>query len=151
MARKVLTDSLWKQLEFIMRSHGCRSSKNNRNVMEAILWKLRTGSPWRDVPKELCPWKTAYNRFNRWAAKGLWDDFFLLYKRKLIQSGCPLTDLAYALTSMQVELGVENIVQLEKLQVGPQQKYIWPVMRMEIRSILKSLGVKCTTVRLHPT
>lgn len=150
MVRKVLTDSLWEQLEFILVSHGCRRSKNNRNVMEAILWKLRTGGPWRDVPEKFCPWKTAYNRFNRWAAKGLWDQFFLLYKKKLIQNGCPSTELTYALISMLVELGVENTVQLENHEVDPQQKYTWPVMRMEIRSVLKSLGVKCTTVKLHP-
>ncbi len=41
------------------------------------------GAPWRDVPEEFCPWKTAYNRFNRWAAKGLWSDFFLSYEAKL--------------------------------------------------------------------
>ena len=150
MIRKVLDDSLWEQLEIILISHGCRRSKNNRNVMEAILWKLRTGCPWRDVPEKFCPWKTAYNRFNRWAAKGLWDSFFLLYKKKLIQSGCPSTELTYALISMLAELGVENTVQLEGLQADPQQKYTWPVMRMEIRSVLKSLGVKCTTVKLHP-
>jgi transposase len=46
--------------------------------MEAILWKIRTGSPWRDRPSELCPWSTAFNRFNRWAQAGLWDDFFFL-------------------------------------------------------------------------
>ena len=151
MLRTVLTDSLWDQLQFIMRSKGCKKSKNNRNVMEAILWKLRTGSPWRDVPEKLCPWQTAYNRFNRWAKKGLWDDFFLLYKKKLIQSGCPSTEVTYGLTSMLVELGVENIVQLENHEVDPQQKYTWPPMRMEIRSVLKSLGVRSTTVKLRET
>ena len=52
------------------------SLNNDRDVMEAILLKLRTGAPWRDIPVSLCSWKTAYNRFNRWAAKGVWDDFF---------------------------------------------------------------------------
>lgn len=46
--------------------------------MEAILWKLRTGVTWRNIPEELCPWKRAYNRFNRWATKGLWDKIFKL-------------------------------------------------------------------------
>ena len=81
MVRRGLNDILWQQLQVIMRSKGCKNSENNHDVMEAILWKLRTGAPWRDVPKELCPWKTAYNRFNRWAQKGLWNDFFLLYER----------------------------------------------------------------------
>ena len=46
-------------------------TKNSRNIMEAILWKLRTGATWRDIPQEFCPWQTAYNRFNRWASKPL--------------------------------------------------------------------------------
>ncbi len=149
MARIVLTDPLWSELQKIMKEKGCRNSPNNRNVMEAILWKLRTGAQWREIPENFCPWSTAYNLFNRWAQKGLWDDFFLLYKKKLIQSGYPSTEVTYGLISMLVELGVENIVQLENHPVDPQQKYTWPPMRMETRSILKSLGVKCTTVKLR--
>lgn len=150
MARIVLTDELWGQLEPIMKSFGCKSSKNNRNVMEAILWKIRTGAQWREVPVELCPWKTAFNRFNRWAQKGLWDKFFLLYEKKLIQSGYLSTEVTYGLISMARELGVENIAPLEHHAVDPQLKYTWPPMRMETRSVLKSLGVRCTTVKLRP-
>ena len=76
MTRRALTDSMWEQLQATMKKHGCHCWKNDREIMEAVLWKLRTGAPWRDVPEEFCPWKTAYNRFNRWAAKGLWDKFF---------------------------------------------------------------------------
>jgi transposase len=76
MTRRVLSDSIWKQLQSAMRGKGCRHWKNNRDVMEAIVWKLRTGTPWRDIPTEFYPWQTAYNRFNRWAKKGLWAIFF---------------------------------------------------------------------------
>ena len=149
MSRIVLNDDLWGQLLPIMKSKGCRYSKNNRNVMEAILWKIRTGATWRDVPEDLCPWKTAYNRFNRWTQKGLWDNFFLLYQKKLIQNGYSSTEATCAYISMLVDLGVENIVLSGNHMVDPQLRYTWPVMRMEIRSVLKSLGVKCTTVKLH--
>lgn len=149
MARIALTDSLWHQLQCIMTSKGCKKSANNRNVIEAILWKIRTGAQWREVPPELCPWKTAFNRFNRWAQKGLWDDFFLLYERKLIQSGYSSTEVTCGFISMLVELGVENIVRLEHHVVDPQLRYTWPPMRMETRSVLKSLGVRCTTVKLQ--
>ncbi|WP_416240784.1 IS5 family transposase [Acinetobacter sp. WCHAc010034] len=54
--------------------YGCYRSKN---IMEAILWKFRTGAAWRDIPEDLCPWQIAYNRFNCWAINGLWDKFFL--------------------------------------------------------------------------
>ncbi|MBL0319530.1 MAG: IS5 family transposase [Alphaproteobacteria bacterium] len=85
MVRQFLSDSIWEQLQRTMKAKGCHRWKNDRAVMEAILWKLRTGAPWRDVPEEFCPWKTAYNRFNRWAAKGLWENFFLSYEEKLIR------------------------------------------------------------------
>lgn len=55
--------------------------------METILWKLRTGAPWRNIPEELRSWKTAYNRFNRWSKNGLWKNFFLAYEKKLIRNG----------------------------------------------------------------
>lgn len=59
MARTAITDEIWEQLQTIMKAHGCHQWKNDRTVMEAILWKLRTGAPWRDIPTELDPWKTA--------------------------------------------------------------------------------------------
>ena len=76
MARQALSDPIWEQLQATMKAKGCHRWSNDRQVMEAILWKLRTGAPWRDTFREFCPWKTAYNRFNRWAARGLWADFF---------------------------------------------------------------------------
>jgi len=76
MLRRVLTDEIWKQLTEKLREKGCHQTKNSREVMEAVLWKLRTGAPWRDIPVEFCPWSTAYNRFNRWAKKGFWEGFF---------------------------------------------------------------------------
>ena len=149
MARIALTDELWEQLQHTMKQHGCYITKNTRIVMEAILWKLRTGAPWRDIPEELISWKTAYNRFNRWSENGLWANFFLAYEKKLIQSGYSLTEATYAVINMRVELGLVSLEQLDKATVDELQKSIYVVMPMDIRSILKSLGVKSTTVKLH--
>ncbi|EBL5661090.1 IS5 family transposase [Salmonella enterica subsp. enterica serovar Enteritidis] len=66
-----------------MKAHGCHQWKNDRTVMEAILWKLRTGAPWRDIPIELGSWKTAYNRFNRWSKKGLLAEFFFDLRKEI--------------------------------------------------------------------
>ena len=49
MVRQALTDEIWTQLQEIMKFHGCHSWSNDRSVMEAILWKLRTGAPWREL------------------------------------------------------------------------------------------------------
>lgn len=149
MVRLILTDDIWSQLQETMASFGCHRWKNDRHVMEAILWKLRTGSPWRDVPEALCPWKTAYNRFNRWVQKGLWERFFLIYEEKLIRNGLSPMEVMCALISMRVELGMATKEQLAFLAEGPLQKYILPPMRMETRLILKSLGVKSMTPKLR--
>jgi len=147
MTRQVLTDDLWAQLQATMKSKGCHKWKNDRIIMEAILWKLRTGAPWRDLPAAFCPWKTAYNRFNRWAKKGLWEGFFLSYEAKLIRSGYSPTEVMCALTSMQVELGVAKSELLDDQLEGQLPRFILPPIRMEIRSILKSLGVRSTMLK----
>jgi len=149
MTRKIITDEIWVELEKTLRKFGCHRWKNDRNIMEAILWKLRTGAPWRDIPPEFCIWKTAYNRFNRWASKGLWNNFFLAYEMKLIRSGYSPMEATYELISMQVELGVVKKEQLDVPVEDSRAKSIYAPMRMEIRSILKSLEVKFTTAKLH--
>lgn len=59
-------------------------------------------------------------------------------------------EVTYGVISMQVELvGLVKLEQLDKVMVGELQKSIYVVMPMDIRSILKSLGVKSTTVKLH--
>jgi transposase len=41
-------------------------------MVNAMLWILRTGAPWRDLPAHYPPWKTVYWRFSRWTAQGIW-------------------------------------------------------------------------------
>ena len=92
--------------------------------MEAIIWKLRTGAPWRDIPEELVSWKTAYNRFNRWSGNGLWERFFLAYEKKLIRSGCSSMEATYGVINMRVELGLVSLEQLDKATVEKIKKSI---------------------------
>lgn len=41
-------------------------------MINGVLWRLRTGAPWRDLPERYGPWQTAYERFARWEADGTW-------------------------------------------------------------------------------
>jgi transposase len=44
--------------------------------VNAVIWRLKTGAPWRDIPDRYGPWKTTYNRFARWAKRGVWEQVF---------------------------------------------------------------------------
>jgi transposase len=41
--------------------------------VEAIIWRFRTGSPWRDLPEDFPAWQTVWWRFDRWSKDGTWD------------------------------------------------------------------------------
>ena len=46
---------------------------DDRRVLNGILWRFRTGSPWAEIPERYGPAKTCYNRFVRWRKAGVWD------------------------------------------------------------------------------
>ena len=43
-------------------------------MFNGILWTLKTGAPWRDLPHEFGPWKTVHKRFLQWAKLEIWED-----------------------------------------------------------------------------
>jgi transposase len=55
--------------------------------VNGVLWRTRTGSPWRDLPESYGRWKTVYNRHRRWSADGTWADVL-----NELQRGCDQTD-----------------------------------------------------------
>lgn len=75
MRRGELTDRAWEAISPVLPGNPVRGGKwmDHRTVINAILWKLRTGAPWRDVPERYGSWKTAHERLRRWTADGTWD------------------------------------------------------------------------------
>ena len=53
----------------------------NRDVLEGILYILRTGTPWRDLPQEYGAWHTIYMRWQRWVERGVWWNTLMVLKR----------------------------------------------------------------------
>ncbi|WP_307516511.1 IS5 family transposase [Streptomyces sp. W4I9-2] len=49
-----------------------RPWRDHRQVINGVLWRLRTGAPWRDLPERYGPWQTVYERFARWDVDGIW-------------------------------------------------------------------------------
>ena len=79
MPRTVLRDDQWSRIEDFLpgKAMDCGvSAKNNRLFVEAILWIIRTGSPWRDLPADFGYWHRVYVRYNRWSKKGVWERIF---------------------------------------------------------------------------
>ena len=73
--RGELADGAWAQIAPLMPENGRRGGRwrNHREVVNGILWKLRTGAPWRDLPERYGPWQTCYDRFSRRRRDGTWD------------------------------------------------------------------------------
>ena len=73
--RCVVSDEAWAWLAPQLPSSAGRRGgrwRDHRQVIEAIAWKYRTGSPWRELPEQFGPWQTAYERLTRWSADGTW-------------------------------------------------------------------------------
>lgn len=77
MHRHELTDEQWKLVEkFIPTRRGAKSLRGDRNFVNAVMWRLKTGAPWRDIPERYGSWKSVYNRFDRWSKRGVWEHLF---------------------------------------------------------------------------
>ncbi len=74
--RHDLSDEAWARLwALVLRAKGRRGrrAEDNRLFMNAILWKLRTGVPWRDLPADYGDWQAVASRFYRWRNSGVWQ------------------------------------------------------------------------------
>ena len=77
--RYVLTDAQWARMSPLclgkVGDRG-RSGMNNRLFVEAVLWIVRTGSPWRDLPIEFGKWNTVFKRFRDWVKADVFQKLF---------------------------------------------------------------------------
>ena len=72
VGRGEITDKAWEQIASLLPENGRRGGQwsEHRKVVNGILWRLRTGAPWRDLPSRYGPWQTCYDRFVRWRRDG---------------------------------------------------------------------------------
>lgn len=76
MPRLMLNDELWSKLREIMLQQGIYDKPNLRKMIEAMLYRMRVGCPWRDLAAEFGFWNTIYQQFNRWSSKNKLMDIF---------------------------------------------------------------------------
>src|SRR5215468_8536032 len=64
----------WSRIEPLLppaTRTGGRDAKPHHRMVEAMVWVLRTGAPWRDLPPAYGPWQSVYTRWSRWSASGV--------------------------------------------------------------------------------
>ena len=77
--RLCISDELWERMRPLLpgkAGHPGASGRDTRRFMEAVLWRVRTGSPWRDLPKGFGNWNSVFKRFRRWADAGVFESLF---------------------------------------------------------------------------
>ncbi|WP_115825368.1 IS5 family transposase [Xenorhabdus cabanillasii] len=77
MLRRMLSDPVWDKLSlFMLQSRLVYHKPEHRLALEGILFRMRTGIPWRELPSEYGKWNTVFKRFNEWSRKGIFDLLF---------------------------------------------------------------------------
>jgi transposase len=72
--RYELTDREWSIIQPLLPNKPRGVPRvDDRRVLNGILWRFRTGSPWAEIPERYGPSTTCYNRFVRWRKAGVWD------------------------------------------------------------------------------
>ena len=76
-----IRDDQWERirdlLPLVRRDIVGVTAADNRLFVEAVLYRYRTGMPWRDLPERFGDWKNVHQRFSRWAKSGVWEKVFL--------------------------------------------------------------------------
>ena len=79
MERFLLNDAQYKKIAPLLpgkSGDSGRTAADNRLFVEAVLWIVRTGAPWRDLPVCFGRWNSAFRRFRRWSRKGVFEKIF---------------------------------------------------------------------------
>lgn len=106
---------------------------DNRRFINAVIWILRTGAPWRDLPSAYGDWKNTHRRFCRWRDKGHWEKML-----EMLMADPDFEWLMIDASHVKIHQhasgakGGNEAIGLTK--GGETPKYIWPWMRMVCRS-----------------
>ncbi|KKK44411.1 hypothetical protein LCGC14_3167160 [marine sediment metagenome] len=89
MTRHRLTDEQWDCIADIFPppAKTGRPPSDRRMIVDGILWIMRTGSPWRDLPDEFGPWGTVWDLFDTWNADGTLDEILSHLRAMHIDAG----------------------------------------------------------------
>lgn len=93
LARHEVTDEQWTCVEPHLPAQRSgpgrrgRPSRSARQLFNGMLWILRTGAPWRDLPARYGPWKTVHHRFSEWRRSGAFEHLVQALQSELVMAG----------------------------------------------------------------
>jgi transposase len=88
MRRHALSDEQWQRLQAVLPAQkGRRSTISDREFIEAVLYRAKTGVPWRDLPERFGPWHNVYNRFSNWSRRGVWKRIYKALRVRVDKTG----------------------------------------------------------------
>ncbi len=79
VSRYEVSDQQWRRIEGLLPGKAGdpgRTGRDNQLFVNGVLWVLRSGAPWHDLPERYGKWKTVHKRFSRWAKAGVWERVF---------------------------------------------------------------------------
>lgn len=74
--RHELTDTQWEKVKPLLPPEKPKTGRTNldhRMMLNGMIWRAKTGTPWRDLPERYGKWKTVYSRWLRWRNAGIWQ------------------------------------------------------------------------------
>ena len=77
--RYELNEAQWRRIAALLPGKAGdpgRTGSDNRLFVDGVLWVLRSGAHWHDLPARYGKWKTVHKRFSRWAKTGVWEKVF---------------------------------------------------------------------------
>ena len=106
---------------------------DNRRFINAIFWILRTGAPWRDLPREYGDWKNTHRRFCRWRDKGVWEKLLEIFIDEPDMEWL-MIDASHSKVHPHAAGAKGGNQEMSRSKGGSIQKYTWPWMQMVCRS-----------------
>lgn len=82
--RYELSDDQWEKIKALLSGKASdpgRTGSDNRNFVNGVLWILRSGARWHDLPERYGKWKSVHKRFTRWAKAEVWQRVFEVLTR----------------------------------------------------------------------
>ena len=151
--RHDISDKVWGLLEPLLpgrKGSWGGVAIDKRRFINAIIWILRTGAPWRDLPPTYGDWKNTHRRFCRWRDKGVWESV-LTHLIEDPDYEWLMIDASHIKVHPHGTGAAGGNQEMSRTKGGLIPRYIWPWIRMVCRSdsLLQKVQLQTVIMQSH--